>query len=140
MTNRRTISSSSFFFGEKTGRKADNSEVSKTIRKPRNEDGSLLFQSDEYLTSLQIASFFSRLAAKKSVLVSSSTSDLANEDYCDVLLSEMAEKELEEMSQEVINELSNHISIVKHLRNGRNIEAFKIFDSNVRGNLQVLRT
>ena len=74
------------------------------------------------------------------MLVSSSTSDLANEDYCDDLLSEMAEKELEEMSQEVINELSNHISIVKHLRNGRNIEAFKIFDSNVRGNLQVLRT
>ena len=76
------------------------------MRKARNEDGSLLFQSDEYLTSLQIASFFSRLAAKKSVLVSSSTSDLANEDYCDDLLSAMAEKELEEMSQEVINELS----------------------------------
>ena len=60
-----------FLFGEKTGRKADTSEASKTMRKARNEDGSLLFQSDEYLTSLQIASFFSRLAAKKSVLVSS---------------------------------------------------------------------
>lgn len=76
------------------------------MRKARNEDGSLLFQSDEYLTSLQIASFFSRLAAKKSVLVSSSTSDLANEDYCDDFVSAMAEKELEEMSQEVIKELS----------------------------------
>ena len=95
-----------FLFGEKTGRKADASEVSKTMRKALNEDGSLLFQSDEYLTSLQIASFFSRLAAKKSVLVSSSTSDLANEDYCDDFLSAMAEKEPEEMSQEVINELS----------------------------------
>ena len=40
------------------------------------------------------------------MLVSSSTSDLANEDYCDDLLSAMAKKELEEMSQEVINELS----------------------------------
>ena len=76
------------------------------MRKARNEDGSFLFPFDEYLTSLQIASFFFRLAAKKSVLVSSSTSDLANEDYCDDLLSAMAEKELEEMSQEVINELS----------------------------------
>ena len=76
------------------------------MRKARNEDGSFLFPFDEYLTSLQIASFFSCLAAKKSVLVSSSTSDLANEDYCDDLLSVMAEKELEEMSQEVINELS----------------------------------
>ena len=65
-----------FLFGKKTGRKADASEVSKTMRKARNEDGSLLFKCDDYLTSLQIASFFSRLAAKKSVLVSSSTSDL----------------------------------------------------------------
>ena len=43
------------------------------------------------------------------------------------------------MSQEVINELS-----IQHLITliwyGCNIEAFKIFDSNVRGNLQVLRT
>ena len=76
------------------------------MRKACNEDESLIFQSDEYLTSLQIASFVSRLAAKKSVLVTSSTSDLANEDYCDDLLSAMAEKELEEMSQEVINEIS----------------------------------
>ena len=44
-----------FLFGEKTGRKAHASEVSKTMRKARNKDGSLLFQSDEYLTSLQIA-------------------------------------------------------------------------------------
>ena len=48
-----------FLFGEKTGRKADASEVSKTMRKACNEDGSLLFQSDEYLTSMQITSFFS---------------------------------------------------------------------------------
>ena len=95
-----------FLFGEKTGRKADAGEVSKTMKKVRNDVGSLLCQSDEYLTSLQIANFFSRLAAKKSVLVSSSTSDLANEDYCDDLLSPMAEKELEEMRQEIINELS----------------------------------
>ena len=75
-----------FLFGEKTGRKADGSELSKTMRKSRNEDGSLLFQSNEYLTSLQIASFFSRLVAKKSVLISSSTTDLANNYYCDDLV------------------------------------------------------
>ena len=95
-----------FLFGEKTGRKADASEVSKTMRKARNEDGSLLFQSDEYLTSMQITSFFSRLAAKKSVQVSSSTSYLADEDDRDDLLSAMAEQELEEIRQEVINEIS----------------------------------
>ena len=112
-TNRRRLNDKQknyliqlFLFGEKTGRKAYASEVSKTTRKARNEDGSLLFQSDEYLTSLQIASFFSRVAAKKSVLVSLSTSDLANQDYCDDFLSAMAEKELDEMSQEVGNDLS----------------------------------
>ena len=83
-----------FLFGEKTGRKAVATKVSKKTRKARNEDRSLLFQSDEYLTSLQIASFFSRLAAKKSVLLSSSTSDLADEHYFDSLLSAMAEKGL----------------------------------------------
>ena len=100
-TNRRRLNDKQknylielFLFGEKTGRKAHTS-VSKTTRKARNEDGSLLFQSDEYLTSLQIASFFSRRAAKKSELVSSSTSDLANQDYRDDFLSAMTEKELD---------------------------------------------
>ena len=79
------------------------------MRKARNEDGSLLFQSDEYLISMQITSFFSRLAAKKSaVQVSFSTSDLVDEDDRDDLLSAMAEQELDrkEMRQEVINEIS----------------------------------
>ena len=40
------------------------------------------------------------------MLVSSSTSDLVKEGYCDDFLFAMAEKDLEEMSQEIINELS----------------------------------
>ena len=94
-----------FLLGEKTGQKADGSEVSKSMRKARNADGSFLFQSDEYLTSQQITSFFSRLAAKKSIQVSS-TSNLADDDDHDDLLSAMAEKDLEEMRQEVINDIS----------------------------------
>ena len=54
-----------FHFGEETGRKADACDVSKSMRKARNADGSFLFKSDEYLTSLQITGFFSRLSAKK---------------------------------------------------------------------------
>lgn len=54
-----------FLFREKTGQKADASEVSKMMRKARNADGTPPFQSDEYLTSLQITSFFSCLAPKK---------------------------------------------------------------------------
>jgi hypothetical protein len=41
------------------------------LRKARNADGSLLFLSNEYLTSQQITSFFSRTAAKKSIQVTS---------------------------------------------------------------------
>jgi hypothetical protein len=48
-----------FLLGEQTGQKADASDVSKSMRKARNADGSLLFMSNEYLTSQQIISFFS---------------------------------------------------------------------------------
>ena len=44
----------------------DPDEVSKSMRKACNADGSHLFVSNEYLTSQQITSFFSRMAAKKS--------------------------------------------------------------------------
>ena len=54
-----------FLHGEQTGQ---------SMRKARNEDGSLLFLSEEYLTSQQITGFFSRTAAKKSIQVPSATS------------------------------------------------------------------
>lgn len=94
-----------FLLGEQTGQKADPSEVSQSMRKARNKDGSLLFHSEEYLTSQQISGFFSRTAAKKSIQVPSATNH-DDEDYDDDLLSAMAEKELEQMRRNILNEIS----------------------------------
>ena len=94
-----------FLRGEQTGQKADPIEVPQSMRKARNEDGSLLFLSEEYLTSQQITGFFSRTAAKKSIQVPSAT-NLDDEDDDDGLLSAMAEKELEQMRRNILDEIS----------------------------------
>ena len=56
-----------FQIGERTGHKAHPCNVSKSMRKARNADGSSKFDTSSYLTSQQVASFFSRLAAKRVV-------------------------------------------------------------------------
>ena len=94
-----------FLLGEQTRRKADASEVSKSMRKARTADGSLIFLSDEYLTSQQITSFFSRMAAKKSIQVPSA-SNIDDDDDDDDLLSAMAERDFDQMRQEIVDEIS----------------------------------
>ncbi|XP_068728060.1 uncharacterized protein [Montipora capricornis] len=52
-----------FSIGQTTGRKLDAEVVAREMRRARGADGVRLFQSSEFLTSLQIASFFSRQSA-----------------------------------------------------------------------------
>ncbi|XP_068717225.1 enoyl-CoA delta isomerase 1, mitochondrial-like [Montipora capricornis] len=56
-----------FKIGEETGHKVDPVSVSRAMRKAKNADGARLFSSEEFLTSRQIASFFSRVSKKKVV-------------------------------------------------------------------------
>jgi len=56
-----------FKIGKQTGKKASPSNVCKSMRKVRSADGSSRFDSSSYLTSQQVASFFSHLASKKVV-------------------------------------------------------------------------
>ena len=98
-----------FLLGEQTGRKANPDEVSKSMRKARNSDGSLLFVSDEYLTSQQITSFFSRMAAKKSIQDPLTSDD---DDKDDDLVSAMAEKEFDQVRQEIMNEIAMQHPII----------------------------
>ena len=91
-----------FLLGEQTGRKANPDEVSKSMRKARNSDG-FFFVSDEYLTSQQITSFFSRMAAKKSIQDPLTSDD---DDDDDDLVSAMAEKEFDQVRQEIMNEIA----------------------------------
>ena len=52
-----------FSIGQTTGRKLDAEVVAREMRRARGVDGVRLFQSSEFLTSLQVASFFSRQSA-----------------------------------------------------------------------------
>ena len=72
------------------------------MRKARNSDGSLLFVSDEYLTSQQITSFFLCMAAKKSIQDPLTSDD----DDDDDLVSAMAEKEFDQVRKEIMNEIA----------------------------------
>ena len=56
--------------GERTGQKADPTEISKAMRRAKHSDGSSIFEKDDFLTPLQIAGFFSRLTAKKNYCTS----------------------------------------------------------------------
>ena len=56
-----------FQIGEQTGQKVDPTNVSRVMRTTKDSNGERLFDSTEFLTSQQIASFFSRLASKRSL-------------------------------------------------------------------------
>ena len=56
-----------FQIGERNGRKADPTDVSKAMRTAKDSNGERLFGYDDFLTSQQVSSYFSRLAAKRSV-------------------------------------------------------------------------
>ena len=57
-----------FQIGEQTGQKADPTSVSRVMRTAKDSlNGERLFDSTEFLTSQQVASFFSRLASKRSL-------------------------------------------------------------------------
>lgn len=56
-----------FQIGEQTGQKADPTSVCRVMRTAKDSNGDRLFDSTEFLTSQQIASFFSRLASKRSL-------------------------------------------------------------------------
>ena len=58
-----------FQVGERTGKKADPTEVSKAMRTAKDSNGERLFSYEDFLTSQQISSYSSRLAAKRSVEV-----------------------------------------------------------------------
>ncbi|XP_028417994.1 uncharacterized protein LOC114542718 [Dendronephthya gigantea] len=53
-----------FTLGERTGRKADPTQVASGMRTAKNESNERLFSRNEWLTKTQVQGFFSRLAVK----------------------------------------------------------------------------
>ena len=95
---------SHFDIGEQTGHKVDPKNVSNSMRKAKNPDGSRLFQKSDFLSPQQIASFFSRLAKKRKQVDYSDTEDEVEED-------EFKEMSNEENFEKLTNEILNEISI-----------------------------
>ena len=58
-----------FQIGERTGNKADPTDVSKATRTAKDSNEERLFGYDDFLMSQQVSSYLSRLAAKQSVEV-----------------------------------------------------------------------
>ncbi len=54
-----------FNTGETTGFKANPAHAAKAMMTTKNDNGDRMFTSEEFLTTQQVSSFFSRLASKK---------------------------------------------------------------------------
>lgn len=78
---------SSFKLERRPGKKAEPTDVSKAMRTAKDINGERLFDYGDFLTSQQISSYFSPLAAKRSVEVDQpdSEDETAGEDLQNVL-------------------------------------------------------
>jgi len=56
-----------FKLGEQTGKKTDPAAVARSMTCAKNSNGGRLLTSEDYLVKSKIASYFSRLASKKSL-------------------------------------------------------------------------
>ena len=86
--------------GEQTGKKADPASASKMMRTAMNTDGTRKFKKEDFLSSRQIAGFFSRTAAKKKI-------DVDFDDNNDIQLQqELFDAAVQEMKRNVIDEMA----------------------------------
>ena len=78
--NQKDYLTKKFDLGEISGRKSDPESVARAMMAARYSEGNRLFTSAEFLTSQQVASFFSRLAAKRRLPDVTSGSDEEEDD------------------------------------------------------------
>ena len=98
-----------FLQGEETGKKASPADISSKLKNLRSEDGKKLFSKEEWLTTQQVASYFSRM----SVLNKSGRLRLSDEEVTDGTNEDEAMKEREEMVYEIEirEEIKRHIEL-----------------------------
>ncbi|KAL9954022.1 hypothetical protein ACROYT_G041510 [Oculina patagonica] len=89
-----------FDLGETSGRKEDPDSVARAMMTAKDSEGNRLFTSAEFLTSKQIANFFSRLAAKR-----------RRQDVADVSDEEVDNAERESALQELTNTVMQEVSL-----------------------------
>ena len=89
-----------FRVGEQSGRKADPASVARAMMTAKDVNGQKLFTSDEYLTASQVNSYFSRLAAKKSL-----PDNDGYEDQLDDTQNASYEAQIEELTKRIVGDL-----------------------------------
>ena len=86
-----------FNLGETTGFKANPADVAKAMMTTRDDNGDRMFKSEEFLTTQQVSSFFSRLASKKR---------LPNAQDDDDAIAAEKETDLQDLQEMVVQEVS----------------------------------
>ena len=88
-----------FRLGEQTGQKADPASVARAMVSAKDASGNRLFTSADFLSASQIAGFFSRLSAKKTLY--EEVEDMAEDDF----QSAADEGSIEELRNVAVQEL-----------------------------------
>ena len=98
--------------GERTKRKATAAQVEKDLRRARDENGKLMFDVDEWLEEIQIKSYFSRLASKKTT----KSLTLTNEELDEVLDDAKLQENINDQNaiMESLEEEEPKIDLTKH--------------------------
>jgi len=116
--------------GEITGRKLKADEVAQDMRRAKDEMGKRIFTIEEFLTSKQVASFFSRLSAKKRNVTTSDNEAIEAEEirketrgviisaldshpliYEDVVLCEMSREKLHRFKLDKLKAICSHLGV-----------------------------
>ena len=135
----RSYLSERFETGERTGRKADPSQVASDMRKARDANGARKFKRTEWLTKTQVQSYFSRLSALKRR--SGAVSKIADEDDDDESLIEEELSYLEDKARQKEEEyIVNELAVVHPITyDGHNICEHVSCDTLRKFNVSTLR-
>ena len=107
-TAQKSYLTAKFRLREQTGKKTDPAAVARSMMCAKDSNGSRLFTSEDYLTTNQIAGFFSRLASKKSLAEDEQQADIEVAVY---------EASRDELVKEVTRELAPKHPIVYDMYN-----------------------
>ena len=90
--------------GEQTGKKSSGEDVASQMRRARGQDGKRLFAVNDSLTTQQISSYFSRMAAKRKNVTEAEVDTEERENLIRDVTAEITEKLVAEEQQQPVSE------------------------------------
>ena len=101
----RSYLTDKFRRGEETGKKADPASVARAMMTAKDAHGSRLFTRGDFLTSNQVAGFFSRLASKKALAEDPDATESVTEEAEEDIGAATVEADFQEMMTAVVDDL-----------------------------------